>query len=136
MSPSGDCCSKSAGKERSSFFIFPAPIKAPETNVFSTFTFPTTTPKDAEIMSTAKSMKDPPRPTSQDDPTIPIAQRKTMTTLLPDDCRWPIGDPQVAGFHFCGKRKQDGHPYCEFHVRRARTPSRARGMTYRLHDAV
>ncbi len=97
---------------------------------------PPTTPKDAEIMRTVNLMKNSPRPMSQDDPIVPIAQRKTMTTLLPDDCRWPIGDPQLAGFHFCGKRKQDGHPYCEFHVRRARTPSRARGTTYRLHDAV
>ncbi|GAG01809.1 unnamed protein product, partial [marine sediment metagenome] len=48
----------------------------------------------------------------------------------------PIGDPQVAGFHFCGKRKQDGHPYCEFHVRRASTPGRARVMTYRPRDAA
>jgi hypothetical protein len=81
-------------------------------------------------------IKNAPRPTSQDDPIIPIAQRKTMTTLLPDDCRWPIGDPQVAGFHFCGKRKQNGHPYCEFHGRRASTPGRARVVTYRPRDAA
>jgi len=41
-------------------------------------------------------IKSPPSLTSQDEPVIPIAQRKTMTTLLPDDCCWPIGDPQVA----------------------------------------
>ncbi len=52
----------------------------------------------------------------QDDLIIPVGQRKTMTTLLPDDCRWPIGDPQIADFHFCGKRKVDGHPYCDFHM--------------------
>jgi GcrA cell cycle regulator len=67
---------------------------------------------------------------------IPVAQRKTMTTLLPDDCRWPIGDPQAAGFHFCGKRKQEGYSYCEFHVRRASQPSRARVMVYRPRDAA
>jgi GcrA cell cycle regulator len=87
-------------------------------------------------MSIMNPIKNPPRPTSQDEPIIPIAQRKTMSTLLPDDCRWPIGDPQVAGFHFCGKRKQDGHSYCEFHVRRASTPGRARLMTYRPRDAA
>ncbi len=81
-------------------------------------------------------IKSPPRPVAQDDLIIPIAQRKTMTTLLPDDCRWPLGDPQVAGFHFCGKPKQAGHPYCEFHVRRASTPSRARVVTYNRHDAA
>jgi GcrA cell cycle regulator len=81
-------------------------------------------------------VKSPPRPESQDDPVIPIAQRKTMTTLLPDDCRWPIGDPQTAGFHFCGKHKQAGHPYCEFHVRRASAPSRVRVMPYRSRGAA
>ena len=54
--------------------------------------------------------KSPPQPVKQDESTIPLAQRKTMTTLLPTDCRWPIGDPQLDGFHFCGKPKQDGHP--------------------------
>ncbi|MES0385612.1 MAG: GcrA family cell cycle regulator [Hyphomicrobium sp.] len=89
-----------------------------------------------EIMSTISPVNSSPKPTAQDDLIIPISQRKTMITLLPDDCRWPIGDPQVAGFHFCGKRKQDGHPYCEFHVRRASTPGRARVMTYRPRDAA
>jgi GcrA cell cycle regulator len=66
-----------------------------------------------------------------EDAIAPVAKRKTMTTLMPDDCRWPIGDPQATGFHFCGKRKQAGHPYCEFHVRRAGTPSRPRNVAYR-----
>jgi GcrA cell cycle regulator len=87
-------------------------------------------------MSALYPIKNAPGPTPQDDPIIPIAQRKTMTTLLPDDCRWPIGDPQVADFHFCGKRKQVGHPYCEFHVLRASAPGRVRVMTYRPRDAV
>jgi GcrA cell cycle regulator len=69
-------------------------------------------------------IKSPPRPMPKDELDIPLAQRKTMTTLLPDDCRWPIGDPQLPGFHFCGQRKQDGHPYCEFHLRRASQPGR------------
>ena len=89
-----------------------------------------------EIMSTMNPIKSSPMPVSQDDLIIPIAQRKTMSTLLQDDCRWPIGDPQVAGFHFCGKRKQDGHPYCQFHVRRASVPGRARVFNYRPRDAA
>jgi len=87
-------------------------------------------------MSTMNPIKSPARPASQDDLIIPIAQRKTMTTLLPDDCRWPIGDPQVAGFHFCGKRKQDGRSYCQFHVLRASAPGRPRVFTYRPRDAA
>lgn len=72
----------------------------------------------------------------QDDLKIPVGQQKTMNTLLPDDCRWPIGDPQVAGFHFCGKRKVGGHPYCDFHVRRASQPGRSRAVVYRPRDAA
>jgi GcrA cell cycle regulator len=62
---------------------------------------------------------------------VPLKKRKTMNTLMPDDCRWPIGDPQSDDFHFCGARKQDGHPYCETHVRSASTPSRPRNISYR-----
>ena len=57
---------------------------------------------------------------------IPANERKTVQTLTNNDCRWPIGDPQHADFHFCGKRKAVGFPYCEFHVRRGWQPSRPR----------
>lgn len=81
--------------------------------------------------------KSPPQPVTQDEPTIPLAQRKTMTTLLPTDCRWPIGDPQLDGFHFCGKPKQGGHPsYCETHVRAASQPGRSRPIVYRPRSAA
>jgi GcrA cell cycle regulator len=50
---------------------------------------------------------------------IPLAERKTIQTLVESSCRWPIGDPQMADFHFCGKNKVPGLPYCEFHARRA-----------------
>ncbi|MEM7329557.1 MAG: GcrA family cell cycle regulator [Pseudomonadota bacterium] len=30
-------------------------------------------------------------------------------------CKWPIGEPGKAGFHFCGKPSVDGSPYCEGH---------------------
>lgn len=56
---------------------------------------------------------------SQEELVIPIAERKTIATLEPNHCRWPIGDPQHADFHFCGKDKFAGLPYCEFHARRA-----------------
>jgi GcrA cell cycle regulator len=57
---------------------------------------------------------------------IPLAERKTIQTLLECHCRWPIGDPQMADFHFCGKQKVTGLPYCEFHARRAFQPPQAR----------
>ena len=57
---------------------------------------------------------------------IPLAERKTIQTLLETHCRWPIGDPQDAEFHFCGKNKVTGLPYCEFHARRAFQPPQPR----------
>ena len=57
---------------------------------------------------------------------IPLAERKTIQTLLECSCRWPIGDPQMSDFHFCGKDKVPGLPYCEFHARRAFQPPQAR----------
>lgn len=50
---------------------------------------------------------------------IPLHQRRTVDTLEANDCRWPVGDPQEADFHFCGARKLPGLPYCECHARRA-----------------
>lgn len=58
--------------------------------------------------------------------TIPEKERKYITTLTESCCRWPIGDPQHADFHFCGKGKVTGLPYCEFHARRAFQPPQAR----------
>jgi GcrA cell cycle regulator len=75
--------------------------------------------------------KNPPPSAPDEDAVIPVAKRKTMTTLMPDDCRWPIGDPQAEGFHFCGEHKQAGHPYCQHHVRLAGTPSKPRPVTAR-----
>lgn len=57
---------------------------------------------------------------------IPLAERKHIVTLEESHCRWPIGDPQLADFHFCGKHKVAGLPYCEFHARRAFQPPQAR----------
>ena len=54
---------------------------------------------------------------------IPLAERKTIQTLTECSCRWPIGDPQSAEFHFCGKTKVLTLPYCEFHARRAFQPA-------------
>lgn len=57
---------------------------------------------------------------------IPVAERKCIQTLLECNCRWPIGDPQAADFHFCGRNKVPGLPYCETHARRAYQPVQTR----------
>ncbi len=63
------------------------------------------------------------------------APLKTLATLQADECRWPIGDPQLPDFHFCGARKPDGRPYCDTHAAAASTPSRPRVITFRNEGA-
>jgi len=57
---------------------------------------------------------------------IPLKERKYIQTLTESCCRWPIGDPQMSDFHFCGKKKVAGLPYCEVHARRAFQPPQPR----------
>ena len=61
--------------------------------------------------------KNAPAPLPHADLIIPKNERKTISTLLGNDCRWPFGDPLHRDFHFCGKPKKEGFPYCERHVR-------------------
>ena len=56
---------------------------------------------------------------------IPLEDRKNVLQLKENDCRWPIGDPQNADFHFCGHAKHAGLVYCEFHARKAYQPPQA-----------
>ena len=42
-----------------------------------------------------------------------------MASLKPNQCRWPIGDPDSENFHFCGKTVFTGKPYCYEHCRLA-----------------
>ena len=53
-------------------------------------------------------------------------KHKTVATLEQKDCRWPMGDPKHAEFHFCAERSLAGRPYCELHWRMAFQPSRPR----------
>ncbi len=42
-----------------------------------------------------------------------------MANLKPNQCRWPIGDPDSEGFHFCGAPVFVGKPYCYEHCKQA-----------------
>lgn len=43
------------------------------------------------------------------------AARTTLLDLNEKICKWPIGHPGDADFHFCGKASQAGFPYCTDH---------------------
>ena len=42
-----------------------------------------------------------------------------LANLKPNQCRWPIGDPDSEGFHFCGAPVFVGKPYCYEHCKQA-----------------
>ena len=42
-----------------------------------------------------------------------------LANLKPNQCRWPIGDPDSDSFHFCGEQVFSGKPYCYEHCRQA-----------------
>ncbi len=42
-----------------------------------------------------------------------------MANLKPNQCRWPIGDPDSEHFHFCGETVFTGKPYCYEHCKQA-----------------
>ena len=50
---------------------------------------------------------------------IPVEKRLTLLQLNEHTCKWPIGDPLLPDFYFCGGHSDEGKPYCEFHSRRA-----------------
>lgn len=39
----------------------------------------------------------------------------SLTELDNHTCRWPLGDPKDADFHFCGRKVKTGQTYCEEH---------------------
>ena len=41
-------------------------------------------------------------------------------------CRWPIGDPEMEPFGFCGLPKVPSRPYCAVHVQLAFQPPASR----------
>lgn len=47
---------------------------------------------------------------------VPEDKRKSLIELEDNECRWPIGDPQEKGFHFCGAEHVKGQPYCPYHL--------------------
>jgi len=50
---------------------------------------------------------------------IPEGERLSLLALNENTCKWPIGDPLNADFHFCGRQSEENKPYCDFHSKRA-----------------
>ena len=65
-----------------------------------------------------------PRPVLQpiEEIVVPISLRTTILGLTDQTCKWPIGDPSLEDFHFCGHKPRESSPYCEYHSRVAYQP--------------
>jgi len=46
----------------------------------------------------------------------PQPQPQRVVELSNQTCKWPIGHPNEAEFHFCGERAIVGKPYCQAHT--------------------
>ena len=47
---------------------------------------------------------------------VPIPKKLTIFQLTEQTCKWPVGDPGLEDFHFCGHDSLDNRPYCEYHA--------------------
>ena len=61
----------------------------------------------------------PPRRRVPQKPSPDIAGKTTLLDLNERICRWPMGHPGEADFHFCGVAVNPGYPYCVEHCGRA-----------------
>ena len=73
-----------------------------------------------------------PQTQAQPDNVVPLGQRCTIMNLNESTCRWPMGEPGTADFHFCGGKAKPGVPYCTHHARIAYQPVQDRRRDRRL----
>lgn len=70
----------------------------------------------------------PPRRLVPAKPSAEIAGKTTLLDLSDKVCRWPMGHPGEADFHFCGVQVNPGFPYCVEHCGRAYQAQLPRGV--------
>jgi GcrA cell cycle regulator len=69
----------------------------------------------------------PPRRLVPAKPSPKIADKTSLLDLNDRICRWPMGHPGEADFHFCGEKVNPGFPYCVEHCGRAYQAQLPRG---------
>ncbi len=69
----------------------------------------------------------PPRRLVPAKPSPEIAGKTSLLELNDRICRWPMGHPGEADFHFCGEAVNPGFPYCVEHCGRAYQAQLPRG---------
>ena len=61
-----------------------------------------------------------------EDVVVPISKKLKLIELGETTCKWPVGDPMMDGFHFCGNDADESAPYCTYHSKLAYQPSAER----------
>ena len=69
----------------------------------------------------------PPRRLVPAKPSPDIGEKTSLLDLSERVCRWPMGHPGEADFHFCGEKVNPGFPYCVQHCGRAYQAQLPRG---------
>ena len=69
----------------------------------------------------------PPRRLVPAKPSADMAEKTSLLELNDRICRWPMGHPGEADFHFCGEKVNPGFPYCVPHCGRAYQAQLPRG---------
>ena len=69
----------------------------------------------------------PPRRLVPAKPSPEMADKTSLLDLNDRICRWPMGHPGEADFHFCGANVNPGFPYCVEHCGRAYQAQLPRG---------
>jgi len=69
----------------------------------------------------------PPRRLVPAKPSPDISDKTSLLDLNERICRWPMGHPGEADFHFCGEKVNPGFPYCVEHCGRAYQAQLPRG---------
>ncbi len=70
----------------------------------------------------------PPRRLVPAKPSPEMAEKTSLLDLNERVCRWPMGHPGEADFHFCGVAVNPGFPYCVEHCGRAYQAQLPRGV--------
>ena len=85
----------------------------------------------AAAPSAPRRIAEPVSQTSSPQPPTPVRYideapgMATVLTLGAHMCKWPIGDPSLDSFTFCGRRSSDG-PYCQEHGQVAYQPAQTK----------
>ena len=85
---------------------------------------PTKTPAKKETAKKAPEKESEEKSSGSNAKSLAMHQRIVqhsleMANLKPNQCRWPVGDPDSEHFHFCGETVFVGKPYCYEHCKQA-----------------